>query len=292
MKAPGRLAREAVLLLAGAAVLAGLAFGAQRLFFPRPAPHHARDASPQEDLPAWLDGALAPVILRQVRAENRLVEDPKVTAAVDAVLDRLSGPGGAGSIEVLVIDSSLVNAFAAPGGVVCVYTGLLKALPSADEFAAVLAHEMSHVQNRDALASLARRLGMTVLLSALGGGRGSSAAQGLLADLVSLRYGREAEDRADAFAVELLADRGIDPAAWPRALASLRDSGTANPGLLRYLDPHSPIDERIARAEKEAAAAGARAGAQPPGRATAPSLAVDWDALVRSLPSALEPPQE
>lgn len=282
MKAPGRLAREIGLLLAGAAVLAGLAFGAQRLLFPRPSPHAARETALQEDLPAWLDSALAPVIMRQVRAENRLVENAEVNAAVDAILDRLAGPGG--GIEVLVIDSSLVNAFAAPGGVVCVYTGLLKALSSADELAAVLAHEMSHVQRRDALASLARRLGMTVLLSALGGGRGSSAAQGLLADLVSLRYGREAEDRADAFAVGLLADRGIDPAAWPRALASLRDSGAANPGLLRYLDPHSPIDERIARAEREAAAAGARA--------TARVLAVDWDALVRSLPSALEPPQE
>lgn len=278
MTSRGRLARELALLLAGAAVLAGLALGAQRLFLSRPAP--------VDDVPGWLDGALAPVIMRQLRAEHRLVEDDGVRAALDGIVDRLSFSAAGGRIQLLVIDSPVVNAFAAPGGLVCVSTGLLNALASADELAAVLAHEMSHVNHRDALAGLARRVGMAVLLSVVSGGRGGTAAQGLLADLVNLRYGREAEDRADAEAVRLLAKRGLDPAAWPRALASLRGAGAEHPRLLRYLDPHSPLDERIARAQREAASAAAGAGAP------AAPIAMDWKALVRSLPSALEPPEE
>jgi beta-barrel assembly-enhancing protease len=276
LKAPGKLAREIALLLAGTAVLAGLAFGVQRLFFSRPAP--------ADNAPRWLDSALKPVILRQIRAENRLVEDPAVARAVDTVLARLSAADGGDGVEVLVIDSPVVNAFAVPGGVVCVYTGLVKALSSADELAAILAHEMSHVRSRDALAGLARRMGMAVLLSAVSGGRGATAAQALLADLVTVRYGRGAEDRADAFAVRLLSDAGVDPASYARALARIRDAGLAEPGLLRYLDSHSPIDERIERAE--AAAAAARPGSRPT------PIALDWTALVRLLPTVLEPGKE
>ncbi len=274
----GRLAREIAILLAAAGVIAGLAFGAQRLFFSRPFPH--------ADLPRWLDGALKPLLLRQIRAENRLVEEPVVARALAAVLARLDSASGADGIEVLVIDSPVVNAFAVPGGLVCVCTGLVESLSSADELAAIIAHEMSHVRSRDALAGLARRVGVSALLSALTGGRGGSAAQGLLADLVSLRYGREAEDRADSFAVALLAESGVDPSSFARALARIRDAGAKVPGLLRYLDPHSPIDERIARAGAQGTAAAARAGKAPS------PIAVDWKALVQALASPLEPGKE
>jgi predicted Zn-dependent protease len=142
---------------------------------------------------------------------------------------------------------------------------------------------MSHVTARDPVAQLARRLGMAALAAVLTGGQGETLVQGLLADLVTLRYGREAEDRADSFAVRLLAGSGIDPRSYAAALTRIREAGVKNPGLLRYFDPHSPLDERIASAARAAeAAAVERTGAWEP-------VAVDWKRLLQALPTVLEP---
>ncbi|MEP6965691.1 MAG: M48 family metalloprotease, partial [Polaromonas sp.] len=50
--------------------------------------------------------------------------------------------------ELLLIRDRSINAFALPGGYFGVHLGLISAVSSADEMAAVLAHEMSHVTQR------------------------------------------------------------------------------------------------------------------------------------------------
>jgi predicted Zn-dependent protease len=290
LTARARLTRELAWVLAGTAAIAGLAFGAQRLFFSRPV------TTP--DIPRSLDEGLAPLMVGQVRAENRLVETPAVTEAMSAIVERLA-PAGAEApteaearsrpaIEVFVIDSPVINAFTLPGGIVCVYAGLMKSLASAEEMAAILAHEMAHAAFRDPLVQLARRVGMASIASLLTGGQGGNLAHGILAEAVSLRYGRQAEDRADELAVDLLARAGIDPESYASALSHIKGVGPRDPKLLRYLDPHSPIDERIASAERRAKIAAAAGGLSSDGLATR-RIAVDWEDLVKALPSVLEP---
>lgn len=266
-----RLARELGLLAAVVAALALAGFALQRLFIPR--------AVPAPDIPRSLDERLKPLVVKQIRAENRLVEEPFAVRTVAAIASRLAPD----SPEVILVDSPLVNAFAVPGGVVCVSTGLVKALGGPEELAAIVAHEMSHVAHRDPIAQLARRVCMASLAAVLTGGQGETLVQGLLADLVTLRYGREAENRADNFAVQLLAGAGIDPRSYAAALTRIRDTGLKHPGLFRYLDPHSPIDERIAAATQaaESAAAGRAAAWEP--------VAADWKKLLKALPTVLEP---
>jgi predicted Zn-dependent protease len=281
LSARARLARELAWVLAAVAAIAALAFGAQRLFLARPVP--------APDIPRSLDAGLKPLMLKQIRAEDRLVEVPVVASAVAGIMDRLAPAYAALSpegIEVLVIDSPVINAFTVPGGVVCVYTGLMKTLSSPEELAAILAHEMTHAAFRDPLTQLARNVGMATLAGALTGGQGETLAQGLLADLVSLRYGRAAEDRADELAVDLLAKAGIDPASYGSALSRIKGSNPKDPKLLRYLDPHSPIDERIRSAGDRAKAAAAKAAAEG---LKATRIPVDWKKVLKALPSVLEP---
>jgi len=295
LSARARLARELAWVLAVVAAIAALAFGAQRLFLARPVP--------APDIPRSLDAGLKPLMLKQIRAQNRLVEIPVLASAVAAIMDRLAPvyaalpleaanvpqepPGESRpAIEVLVIDSPVINAFTVPGGVVCVYTGLMKTLSSPEELAAILAHEMTHAAFRDPLTQLARNVGMATLASVLTGGQGETLAQGLLAELVSLRYGRAAEDRADELAIDLLAKAGIDPASYGSALSRIKGSNPRDPKLLRYLDPHSPIDERIRSAGERAKAAAATASAEG---LKATRIAVDWKKVLKALPSVLEP---
>jgi predicted Zn-dependent protease len=252
--------------------LAAIAFGASRLAF------KGRTRVP--DVGVEIERGLRPVMRRQVALEGTVVENPAVTGAFAAMLDRLGA--GLGELplepEVIVVDSPVVNAAALPGGIVVVYAGIVRTLQTPEQMAAVLAHELVHVENRDAVTALARDVGIAVITSAVSGGS-ESAAQSLLRSAIDLRYTRAAEDRADRRCVELLDAAGIDPLAFADALALIADAGDRTPELLRWLDTHSDIDARIAQARSFAGTAAA------PRRA----LDLDWRAVQEGLPSVFDP---
>jgi len=271
-----RLLVELAILLGAAAVLALAAFFLQRLVF--------RHDLPTPEIARSMDAALGPIILRQVELTEHVLDDQTVDSAFTAIMDRLQPAlrqlaPDAPKVKIVVIDSPQVNAFALPGGIVCVYTGLIRAVASADQMAGILAHELSHVSSRDPLALLARQVGMAALAGLLTGGQGEGLPQTLARTLVNVHYGREAEDRADEFAVRLLAAASVDPAAFAGGLVSIRKASPKNPSLLRWIDTHSPIDERISRAREQARALSVKAR----------RIGVKWRSVVASLPGEDSP---
>ena len=73
--------------------------------------------------------------------------------------------------EVYIInDDNTLNAFAAPGGYIFVYTGLIKYLDNPDAFAGVLGHELAHADRRHSTNQLSRQYGVSVLFSLLSNG--------------------------------------------------------------------------------------------------------------------------
>jgi len=272
----GRLARELGVVCAVALLLALLAFAAQRLLFPA---HRA-----SVDVGQTLDSALGPIMREQVRATASVVEDREVTGAFSAIMTRLlaaippdeAGGDRALAVDVLVVKSPEINAFTLPGRLICVDTGLIREMKSAEEMAGVLGHELSHVVRRDPVALLGRQLGMAALANIVTGGQGGAMLGQIMQTMVNVHYGREAEDRADAFAVHLLARAGISPDSFSAALERIKDSAHKEPALLKYIDPHSPIDSRIEKAREQAGQE--KVAARP--------LRVDWKKVVRALSPA------
>lgn len=101
-----------------------------------------------------------------------------------------------------------VNAFAIPGGIIVVNSGLLKLADSPNELAAVLAHEVQHVEQRHALKNMMNSAAMaTVMLVVLGD---ANAVIMMMAHQVSAQYfNRQVESDADIKGVQLLHDRNI-----------------------------------------------------------------------------------
>jgi predicted Zn-dependent protease len=264
----GRLARELAVIGAALALLALAAFAGQRLLFPRQVP--------TPDIAQSLDDALGPLLSQQIRSTQRQVTESVVADAFGAIMGRLlpAMPGRPMNVEVLVIDSPEINAFTLPGRVICVDTGLIREMKSAEQMAAVIGHELGHVANRDPLTLLARQMGMSVLAAAVTGGQAAALLSSMVQTLVNVHYGREAEDRADAFSVHLLARAGIPPDSFCRALSLIGEAAPKRPGLLLYIDPHSPLDKRIARAREQARQ-----------EQFAPrELPLDWKSLLEALP--------
>ena len=276
MKGRRSIIREIAVLLAVAAVLAAAAFAGQRLLFPRP------DVSPllpegthSPDIAKGLDDGLGSLLRSQILAAQKVIDVPRVEEGVTVIVKRLDDAlPEPRDFQVIVFQSREINAFALPGNTICVNTALIRELHSAEEMAGVLGHELSHVVNRDPLTLLSRRLGMAALINVMSGGQGGTILSDAAQTLVDVHYGREAEDRADEFSVKLLARAGIPPDSFGDALQVIRDSDPKEPGLLKYLDPHSPIDQRISKARDLA-----RRQAITPR-----PLGVDWAALVQALP--------
>jgi beta-barrel assembly-enhancing protease len=115
------------------------------------------------------------------------------------------------NIRVRAVEAPFVNAFALPGGAVLVTDDLIALAETPDELAAVIAHEVAHVDERHVMQAVWRSLGLGIVLDAVvGGGTGAGQQFILLAgSFTDLRFSREAEREADRRGMALLHAHGL-----------------------------------------------------------------------------------
>ncbi|MET0244926.1 MAG: M48 family metallopeptidase [Flavitalea sp.] len=115
-------------------------------------------------------------------------------------------------IEITVVKSPDVNAFAVPGGHIVVFDRILENMKTPEELAALLGHEASHVELRHSLKNISRSVARKMFLMVILGGDAGVA--GYLADraddLKGLQYSRELETEADDNGLALMERSGID----------------------------------------------------------------------------------
>lgn len=145
------------------------------------------------------------------------------------------------------VDSPAQNAVGAPGGFVVITTGLLRALRTEDELAAILAHEVAHVQRGHTLQPVEAARRQEHLSEGLLRGTdpvvhaffGKAVEAGT--DFVLDRgFGKQNELAADAFAARILGDAGWDPSALRAYLERL--TGRAASG--GFFSRHPPAADR------------------------------------------------
>lgn len=154
------------------------------------------------------------------------------------------------AFKLYLVDHATVNAMAAPGGHVVLFSGLLANLESGEELAGILAHECAHALRRHSLKRLAKTAGFSIAFSLflgdLGGLTGVFTEFGK--ELALLSYGRDDEREADEEAVKIMVRAGIDPTRFPeffRRMAS--DSGALDHALaiVSTHPSHRERDERL-----------------------------------------------
>jgi predicted Zn-dependent protease len=153
-----------------------------------------------------------------------------------------------------VLDSSTVNAYAAPGGYIFVTRGAIANMNDEAELAAVLAHEIAHISERHIVRELgikgeggSAQAGLAHLLGAIGDPTRVAFKQVVdqaLDILFKEGYSRRDEADADQNGLILLAATGYDPAALTRYLAKLHEGASAE--LEIYNRTHPPFAERLA----------------------------------------------
>jgi predicted Zn-dependent protease len=170
-----------------------------------------------------------------------------------------------------VLDTLAVNAFALPGGTIYVTTGMINFLGSEAELAAILGHEVSHVDLKHPIGRLQYEL---IARKVVGRDLATIARVGYT--LVALGFSEQEELEADATGVILAAKAGYDPRAAESTFARLMQreprerprakapttilselAGSVIDVLEQYFATHPPTKQRIEEIDKVLARNGA-----------------------------------
>jgi len=195
-------------------------------------------------------------IKKQTPVDNNPVDDSYAQCIVHALSVATGAPRGGGNWIVTVFkDPKTVNAFALPGGHVSVYTGIFSVAKTPGELAAVLGHEMGHVQAGHGAERMsdqtATALGVDLAAILTGIDQSSVQGQATMAALgagaqvgVLLPFSRAQESEADKLGTQFMAEAGFDPhealELW-RNMMSMDQSG-APPAIL---SDHPADDTRL-----------------------------------------------
>ncbi|MGK5076766.1 M48 family metallopeptidase [Janthinobacterium sp. HLX7-2] len=160
-------------------------------------------------IPLSMEKQLGQLALSQVRAQGGIVESGAAQQTVQEIGERLT-PGSRYQYRWLVKNDDSVNAFAMPGGIIVVHTGLLRQALDPGELAGVLAHEVQHVEQRHSLRQMISSLGWGALLGVTIGDISAVAAM-LAHQAGTLYFSRDMEEEADRLGLHALQRAQIRP---------------------------------------------------------------------------------
>ena len=203
-------------------------------------------------------------LVRQMRAYELLVEDPLIADFFSDMgfnlASRSDQPEAA--FTFVVLDQHVINAFAAPGGVIALHSGLILLAETQDEVAGVLSHEIAHITQlhmyrafeKGKTMNIIAMLAMMGLILASGGdgdvitgailGTQAAAAQ------AQINFTRHNEVEADRVGIRTLAAAGYDPQGMADFFGKMNQTVRANgEGPPEFLRTHPMSVNRIAEAE-------------------------------------------
>ncbi len=116
----------------------------------------------------------------------------------------------------LLRDPNTVNAFALPGGQIFITRALYTRLKDKDQLAGVLGHEIGHVVARHSAERISKQMltqGLTGAAVLASGSQGGGQMAAVIANVVSMKYGREQELESDELGVRFMSEAGYQPEA-------------------------------------------------------------------------------
>jgi len=201
--------------------------------------------------------------LQMFRSQVRTVDDPLLHDYLEHLIYLLVTHSKLEDrrVEVVIVDSPEINAFAVPGGVIGVNNGLLLYAQTEDELVTVLSHEIAHLsqrhfsrgvefQQKNQPLALAAMLASFILMATAGADAGMAAMSATQAATQNtmLRYSRTNEQEADRVGMQTLVDAGFDPHAAPAMFERMMQASrySSSDRIPEFLRTHPLSENRIA----------------------------------------------
>ena len=215
-----------------------------------------QDITPEQEY--YIGRSVAATVLYKYPPNNMESANQYLNVVGQILAEASDRPETFGGYHFQILDTDEINAFSAPGGLIMVSKGMLRCCRSEDALAAVLAHEIGHVQGQHGLRAIKKgRLtsALTVLATesakSFGGQQLSQlteAFEGSINDITGTMmnsgYARSLEREADEAAVKIMQRTGYDPNALVDMLQQMKTH--LKPGGHDFAKTHPDPDDRIA----------------------------------------------
>lgn len=196
-------------------------------------------------------------VAQQLENHYGLVQDDEIQDRVSRIGQNLLANGTRPGLTYTfkVLNTPDVNALACPGGFIYVYKGLLDYMTSDDELAAVLGHEIGHIEKRHTVHQMEQQMALSLLTLLAGVASGDPGAGMVLASTASQAlmagYSRKDEREADQEGFRLSTLAGYNPYGSYVTMAKLEDMSKdmGNPGYGLFAS-HPEPEVRMAKALK------------------------------------------
>jgi len=205
----------------------------------------------------YIGRTVGAVVLNQYKPLNNAAANHYLNVLGQTLAQFSDKPETFGGYHFLIMETDDVNAFSAPGGLIFISRGMIRCCQNEDALAAVLAHEIGHVELQHGLQAISKSR-MTSALTILAtesaksfGGKElaqlTEAFEGSIADITSTMmnngYSREYERQADRVAVTILQRSGYDPNGLTAMLTQMKKQ--LKPGGHDFAKTHPSPDSRI-----------------------------------------------
>lgn len=214
-----------------------------------------------------MERRIGEAFMRHVRKNATIVGDPEVQSYIRSLGYRLvsNSDDSSQDFTFFVVRDPMINAFAAPGGVIGVHSGVFINAQNESELAAVVAHEIAHVTQRHMARMYERQdqlslpmLGALVasILVGIANPRAGQAAITAVAGAQAqygINFTRANEEEADSIGMQILARSDFDPEGMPGFFERLQQNSRYYQGNApEFLRTHPLTTSRIAEARARA----------------------------------------
>ena len=211
---------------------------------------------------------LGQAFLSQVRKQADIVSDPEINTYIESIGYRLvsQSDNNEQQFTFFVINDPLINAFAAPGGIVGINSGIIMNAENESELAGVVAHEIAHVTQKHMARSveMSKKMSIPTMAAMLGailiatqnpdaGQAALMAVQGASVQ-AQINFTRANEQEADRIGIQLLARSGFNPRGMTGFFRKLQQNSRFSAQAPEFLRTHPLTTRRIADAAARAEA--------------------------------------
>lgn len=188
---------------------------------------------------------LGDVLMETIGDEDEKIDNDTTQVILNKLKERICISNGIkpNEINIHLVLSNNINAFALPGNNLIIYSNLIQNCDSASELCGVMAHEIGHMQLNHVMKRLAGEIGITLLASVATNGN-SQVASRIIRTLSTSAFEREQESEADRFAVMSLQKANIDPRGFSGFMLKLAESNTGIPEQLEWISSHPDSKKR------------------------------------------------
>jgi len=198
--------------------------------------------------------------LQVFRARVPTTSDPFIQSYVERIVRNLATYSELNDrrLDILVIQNPTLNAFAVPGGVIGVHTGLFRYADTAEQFSSVIAHEIAHLSQRHYARRVEQQKKSTPTVMAamlasiiLGMTAGSDAGMAAIAAVnasaldAQLRFSRSMEQEADRLGMETMVRSGMDPYAMSDMFENMLHATRFTRRPPEFLMTHPVTESRV-----------------------------------------------